>query len=393
MLSTAGLAVFRQRHEALRAPAASHTAIGNLAVSPVSIGLALSMLGAGASKSEGAAGSATFDEIRAALGHAKLGDEEAAHKAVQRVVEVLDGDGLFMANSLWVVANVKDAFVRKCELVFGAAVYKLAGKEPINAYVEQKTEGLIKELLKQDPTSNLLLNVVALKLSWFSEFDARRSVQGAVFHSFDGEKSCRMMHKSKSRLNVCKSGASTVVLLPYANGMHEDARQAEDEDLASDFFRFCAVFVLPEQTGAPALAQAVDEVFGNLEAFVARATADTQLVTFAVPAFKVETGTLSIRRDLEALGIRRAFKPGDAELERMADGLTWVDDVLHNVVIEVDEKGTVAAAATAVATTKGASPKVTHVQIDRPFGFGVFDLNSRETLFAASVVDPKAAGL
>lgn len=74
-------------------------------------------------------------------------------------------------------------------------------------------------------------------------------------------------------------------------------------------------------------------------------------------------------------------------------GPTWVDDVLHNVVIEVDEEGTVAAAATAVATTKGRSPPVTPVLINRPFGFGVFDLKSRETLFVASVVHPGMTGI
>jgi serpin B len=391
MLSAAGLAVFRQRNEALRGPDAA--SMRNVAVSPMSIGFALTMLGAGASKPEGAAGSATFDEIRSVLGHAKIGEEETVHKTVQDLLAVFDADGLSMANSLWVVANVKEAFVRKCENFFDAAVYKLAGKEAINAYVEQKTGGLIRDLLKQDPTSNLLLNVVALKFSWFSRFDRRRSEQGAVFHAFDGEKPCRMMHKSKSHLNFCKVGTSTVVLLPYANGMDEDACDAQTEDLDSELFRFCAVFVLPGETGAPALAEGVDCVFGDLDAVITRASADTQLVTFSLPAFKVETGTLSIRRDLEALGIRRAFKPGDAEFERMADGLTWVDDVLHNVVIEVDEEGTVAAAATAVATTKGASPPVTPVLINRPFGFGVFDLKSRETLFVASVVHPGTTGL
>ena len=391
MLSAAGLAVFRKRTEGLGGPDAA--SMRNVAVSPMSIGFALSMLGAGASKPEGAAGSATFDEIRSALGHANIGDEETVHETVQDLLAVLEADGLCMANSLWVVANVKDAFVRKCELVFDAAVYKLAGKEAINTYVEKKTEGLIRDLLKQDPTSNLLLNVVALKFSWFSKFDTRVSQLGAVFHAFDGEKPCRMMHKSKSRLNFCKVGTSTVVLLPYANGMDKDARKAETEDVDSGLFRFCAVFILPEATGAPALWESVDTVFGDIYTVITNARSNTELVTFSLPAFKVETGTLSIRSELEALGIRRAFKPGDAEFERMAEGPTWVDDVLHNVVIEVDEEGTVAAAATAVATTKGRSPPVTPVLINRPFGFGVFDLKSRETLFVASVVHPGTTGL
>jgi len=54
----------------------------------------------------------------------------------------------------------------------------------------------------------------------------------------------------------------------------------------------------------------------------------------------------------------------------------------------VDEAGTVATAATAVATTKGALRPVTKVYINRPFGFSVIDRHTRETLFVARVVSP-----
>ncbi len=102
----------------------------------------------------------------------------------------------------------------------------------------------------------------------------------------------------------------------------------------------------------------------------------------------VRTGTKPLRPVLEALGMKRAFHKEEAELDRMVLGGTWVDEVLHSVVIEVDEAGTVATAATAVATTKGPSRPVTKVYINRPFGFSVFDFHTRDTLFDASVVNP-----
>lgn len=376
MLSAAGLAVFRKRNEILHAASPA----SNLAVSPVSIGVALSMLGAGAS-----AQSATSRELRTALG--QLGDEEAGRGALQERVGALDGEGLFMANSLWVDSAIEDAFVRECELVFRAEVRGLAGKDAINKHVEDKTDGLVKGLLTQDPSSSLLLNVFALQLRWFSEFDEAHSQDDALFHAFDGDRRCRMMHKKEPRmLSVGRVGSSTVLLLPYANDAQDG--DVEHETMDDALFRFCAVFVLPDGEGPPALAEGIEHVFSNIAAAVSSAAANIRRATVCLPAFTVQTGTVSIKTELEALGVRRAFKPDEAELTRMASGRTWVADVLHNVVIKVDEKGTVAAAATAVATTKGRSPPVMHVEINRPFGFGVFDLRTEETLFAASVVNP-----
>jgi hypothetical protein len=141
----------------------------------------------------------------------------------------------------------------------------------INSYLEKKTGGYIKDLLKVDPTGNLLLNTVYLKLTWFVEFDPKDSLAGATFHGFNGEVPCRMMNKKKSALNVCKVGSSTVVFLPYANGLEND----EDDD---DVFRFCAMFMLPRETGASALVDALDNVFGDVEAAIKSAMHHTTLV-------------------------------------------------------------------------------------------------------------------
>jgi serpin B len=382
MLSAAGLAVFRNLNNARDAEGRLCTE--SVGVSPVSIGLALSMIRAGASKCEhGGAekGSATLEQILRLLGHDKIRNEDELDTLLAELVAKFDGNGVFVANSLWVDSSIKEEFVEKCKSVFSAGVHRLAPKEEINAYVEKKTGGHITDLLKADPTGNLLLNTVYLKFTWFVEFDPRDSVAGATFHGFSGEVPCRMMNRKKSALNVCKVGSSTVVLLPYANGLEKD----EDDD---DVFRFCAVFVLPRETGASALVDALDNVFGDVEAAIKSAMHHTTLVELSLPAFNVRTGTKPLRPVLEALGMRRAFQKEEAELDRMALGSAWVDEVLHSVVIEVDEAGTVATAATAVATTKGPSRPVTKVYINRPFGFSVFDLHTRDTLFAASVVNP-----
>jgi serpin B len=143
--------------------------------------------------------------------------------------------------------------------------------------------------------------------------------------------------------------------------------------------------VLPNNTGAAALVEAVDEAFTDVKATCSRV--QDERVLLSVPAFRIESGAVSLRKDLELLGVKTCFTPA-ARLERMTADGTYASDVVHSVVIEVDENGTKAAAATAVSTTRGASPPVPKLVLDRPFAFAVMNCHTHDTLFATVVTRP-----
>ena len=68
-----------------------------------------------------------------------------------------------------------------------------------------------------------------------------------------------------------------------------------------------------------------------------------------------------------------------------------LDDVIHQANVTVDEKGTVAAAATAaVMRTTGAPARVERLVVDRPFLFFVRDIPTGALLFAGQVTNPAA---
>jgi serpin B len=69
----------------------------------------------------------------------------------------------------------------------------------------------------------------------------------------------------------------------------------------------------------------------------------------------------------------------------MTASQTYIRDVLHKAVIEVNEQGTVAAAATAVVMTRSLPPPPVRVKLDRPFLFVVYDRPAKTLLFAAKV--------
>jgi serine protease inhibitor len=95
---------------------------------------------------------------------------------------------------------------------------------------------------------------------------------------------------------------------------------------------------------------------------------------------------------LEMLGIREVFKPWVADLTRMAHvqrGELYVDKVVHETVIKVNEKGTEAAAATAIIVKVVSQPLYQEeVIIDKPFIFIIRDRESKIILFVGHVINP-----
>jgi len=69
-------------------------------------------------------------------------------------------------------------------------------------------------------------------------------------------------------------------------------------------------------------------------------------VSVALPKFKV-TNQNTLTSCLTALGMQAALDPASADLSRLSSTPLYVSDVVQSVVVEVDEQGTTAAAATA----------------------------------------------
>ncbi|MFN6194818.1 MAG: serpin family protein, partial [Planctomycetota bacterium] len=149
--------------------------------------------------------------------------------------------------------------------------------------------------------------------------------------------------------------------------------------------------------GLPALERLLTPA--RLAEWLGRAEART--VDVALPRFAVRK-QLDLKDALQALGLRRAFvdpATGDgADFGGMAssndarDGL-FVGNVLHEALVEVDEEGTRAVAATAVmmaaTAMPAARPFVPEFRADRPFLFLIRDTRSGAILFLGRVLDPR----
>jgi serine protease inhibitor len=155
------------------------------------------------------------------------------------------------------------------------------------------------------------------------------------------------------------------------------------------------VILLPHSRGGlAALERQLDA--GRLAAWISRL--EHRRTGVYLPRFGLEQGR-ELRAPLEAMGMKRAFVSGSAQFDGMTAGTNpadalFVGAVLHKAFLEVNEKGTEAAAATAVvvpmlaAAPKRTMPFVPTFRADRPFLFLIRDGSSGAILFIGRFARP-----
>jgi serpin B len=110
------------------------------------------------------------------------------------------------------------------------------------------------------------------------------------------------------------------------------------------------------------------------------------------PKFRVESNFM-LAAPLRALWIIRAFEKGDFSRISSEPGF-FLSEVLHKTFVDVDEKGTEAAAVTMPMMAGSAPPRnIVQFHVDRPFLFVIRDLPTGTPLFMGRVVDPRSSSV
>eukprot|EP00928_Gymnodinium_smaydae_P015845 TRINITY_DN15894_c0_g1_i1.p1 TRINITY_DN15894_c0_g1~~TRINITY_DN15894_c0_g1_i1.p1 ORF type:complete len:357 (-),score=60.10 TRINITY_DN15894_c0_g1_i1:178-1248(-) len=327
----------------------------DVVISPVSIKTCMSMVSEGATEA-----SSNQKELLQVLG--------------PTVPTNAIGFAMDMANSAWIRGAIKQDYIHGIQDTFKADVLPLAGTDPapINTWVAEKTQGRISKLFDDDLDVNtvmVLINTVFFKGSWLDPFDSNRT-QASSFKCFSGATPCQMMYKKDKRMNYVKGEDSQVVQLPYSvDGLS-------------------AVIILPTKEGAAALHACVEELTSQKwKGLHSQLQNERQHVELRLPRFKVNFGS-SLNDSLKSLGMNEAFDGRGGFLRMSDDPDVHIDAVMHKATIEVNEEGTVAAAATgAVMATRCMPPPSTPMTVDRPFIFLIAD-KSGAVMFIAKVVRP-----
>jgi serpin B len=361
---------------------------GNLAFSPFSITTALTMAWAGA---HGTTAAQMARVLHVEGQDARVLDLEGAQLAAYATPGTRVT--LRVANRLFAEKNYafEPAYMARLAKAFGAPMETLDFKqasEParvhINDWVAGVTHDRIKDLIPpmgvNDQTRLALVNAVYFLGDWELPF-ANDATSPAPFFTAKGVKKDVPTMRQTATTRFAATDGVKVLELNY------------------EASRLAMTFVLPD---------AVDGL-DPLEARLSPAALDRWIaastytkVSVALPRLEIAPAeALSLGTALTALGMPDAFDRQKADFTGIAnppspDDRLVIDRVFHKAFVKVDEKGTEAAAATAVLmATAGAAPDMSppkEFTADHPFLFFLRDTESKAILFMGRVSDPALTG-
>ena len=374
----------------------------NLCVSPYSIESALAMTFAGADgetrtemarvlhfPSDARAVPASFASLQHSLEEMSVKTDELV-KESKRFGGPSEPITLSIANRLFAQKgyDFREPFLALVKQNFGAAFELLdfvhdssRATQHINKWVADQTRDRIRDLIPSgalDETTRLVLaNALYLKASWVDPF-SEKATRPEPFHVHGSAPvDVPMMQKRDKHFGYAKREGYTAVSLPYAG------------------YDLQFLVLLPDDVnGLRALeSQLTSEMLAKC------AKLEMREVDLHLTKFKIEPPTIVLAEKFEALGMKTAFnKPaGSANFDRMAprkpNDYLYISQVFHKTFIAVDEKGTEAAAATAVAMMAGTAliqrPPPVEVKIDRPFIYAIQHVPTGVCLFLGRVTDPR----
>lgn len=345
-----------------------HLAPGNMVVSPLSIQVGLAMAASGARGD-------TQAEMRKVL---HLQGENADADMAALVLKVrargAQGDRVNVANRIFVNAGLA------LHAEYTAAMCSRYGTEPvtvdfaggeavrvINAWVDQETRHRIPHLANQLPTDIhlVLANAVYFRGRWQQPF-AKEATRRGVFHA-PGERTKAWLMGLEDDFRYARIEQAKVLAMPYKGGLE-------------------MVIVLPDaEDGLPAVEKRASMEWNAWVRALSQRKVDVTL-----PRFHTRTSMGSMARTLGAMGMVKAFHWPGADFSGMGSEPFFVNDVLHEAVIEVDEQGTEAAAATLSAMGIGDMDErvVARFVADHPFLYVIREPDTGAILFLGRLVHP-----
>ncbi len=342
---------------------------GDTFLSPTSVATALEMA------YDGAVGS-TRTAMARTLGLAGMTPAQVRSRApgLLEMLQPANGAGPFIANSLWAQREVgfRRAFLQHARSGYGATVRHIDLHAPsapaaINSWVSCATRGKISSIVGKIPPQTVLylINAVYFSGAWQRPFNIANTRTQPFTTGTGGKIEVPMMTASGSYW-YHKTPKFQTVGLYYTHT------------------RYVMVILLPNKETP-------------LRSFVAGITASrwsrwvdhlTYLPgTLFLPRISVRTD-YGLVPTLTAMGMGTAFSD-NADFSDMCVQPCKISDVRHRAFLKVDEKGTIAAAATSVGIEPTAvqTPQFT-MTVNRPFVAGILDRRTGAVLFVGAIDNP-----
>lgn len=348
---------------------------GNLFLSPYSISTALAMTYAGARHN-------TAEQMAQVLHFAP--EPAQFHPAMGQLQQQINASQnditLNVANSLWIEKDyplledfleiVKNNYLAELNSVEFQQAVEAASM--INTWVEEKTSNKIQDIITPEQLESALLvlvNAIYFKGNWASQFKEQNTRNEPFWITPETQIEVPMM-LSDNEFNYMQNGIVEILELPY---------QGNDISM---------VILLPRKPDG--LAE-LENVLNTENYTDWLSQLHQQEIIVLLPKFKMEK-QFDLSQTLATMGMPDAFSDGIADFSGI-DGSNKliISNIVHKAFVEVNEKGTEAAAATGaiMVSTSYSPPQV--FRADHPFLFLIRHRPSGSILFLGRVVNPAAA--
>ena len=346
---------------------------GNVLVSPLSLNVALGMV------AEGTTGE-TAAELYRYLGGETYADWVDQYLAFAEGLEAHEDHeyskysfSYKLANSIWVRKgdDLSEKYRKLVQKKFRAEAENVdfvneaqATADKINAWCDEHTEGMIKEVVKPNMFSPSLAAVLVNSLYFESPWVKQWIVNQREFTNLAGKKTTQDMLVDYSLSKYFENEHCTAFAKNYYNG-----------------FEF--IGILPKEEGDFSLGDL------DLKSLMESRTGDYD-VRAIMPKLEFETTAENVVDILMAEGVLKIFDPACEEFDKMVEGRSlFVSDILQKCKIELDEEGTRAAAVTAIEMTDNCAVAMPDDQViitlDRPFVYGIVDNETGLPVFLGCV--------
>ena len=341
----------------------------NRLLSPFSVLTAMSMLGNGAK-----------DETKAQIEEVFGVSIENLNAFIGRYMQELSQKEtrFHMANSIWLTEDeqfsVKENFLNTNKKYYKADIFEKTFDQTtvseINQWVEENTDGLIKEILDNIPNDAVmyLINALVFDAKWLKTYE-ETDIQEGIFTTVDGKEQKTDMMFSSETLYLEDENATGFI--KYYEGRE---------------YAFAAV--LPNE--GMTLSEYIDTLSGDALYKLLLNAQDVTTHTW-LPQFEVEYEA-QLKETLVGLGITDAFDVGKADLSDLGtstNGNLYVDRVIHKTYIEVSPVGTKAGAATVIEVMNESiaiePEEIKKVCLDRPFLYMIIDCEYNQPIFIGTV--------
>jgi serpin B len=309
----------------------------------------------------------------------KISDNHEAWTNLINYFDQLESPIFQTANAVWIQKNfnfldgyingIKDYNAKIKTVDFKDTNSREDARKNINQWVESKTENKIRQLIRKSDVDKLtrlvLVNAIYYKAEWKYEF-SEKLTRTDEFTNRKSKFKCDFMHM-ETEFSTYHSEEFSVIEIPYRSDLSSMIIILPNEDSNMES-------VLDQLNN-----KSLDNILQNMK---------PEKIQLSIPKFSISS-RLEMKNLLTSMGMIIPFSPNSNFSGMNGKRNLVIDQIIHQAVIELNEKGTEASAATAVVVREKSAKITPSFNADHPFIFLIRENKQGSILFAGVLENPE----